>query len=394
MPVLSGVRVLDLSRYIAGPHCGSVLGDLGADVVKVERARIGDDTRAFAPSINGESAYFLAFNRSKRGITLDFRNPEAQEILRRLAAEADILIENFRPGTMEKMGCGWDALHKINPRLIMARISGYGQNTSRANEPCFDGIAQATSGLMDLTGERDGRPMMAGTFVVDYATALYAAIGILGVLYERATTGQGRMVDVSLMSSATSLLMTAIPEAARLGMSRTRDGNRDRYAAPANTFQASDGAWVHIMAGGDAPFRRFAQVMGRPELIDDPRFSTLVARMANVDAIEAVAASWISELAADEVVDRMAAAELPAAKIATIADLIADPFMREAGNIIDVEHPTAGTVPLSGPVVRVGDGDEPPRPAPLLGQHTAEIMQEWLALPDAEISRLKHSNVF
>nr|MDA8248929.1 CoA transferase [Rhodospirillales bacterium] len=200
---LSGLKVLDLSRYIAGPHCATVLGDLGADVVKVERPGLGDDTRFFPPDIGGESVYFLMFNRSKRGITLDFRNPQAQALLRRLAGQADVLIENFRPGTMERMGCGWDELHAVNPRLIMARISGYGQTTSLASQPCFDGIAQATSGLMDLTGAPDGAPMLAGTFVVDYSTALYACVGILAALAQRHGTGKGQMVDVSLMGSAT-----------------------------------------------------------------------------------------------------------------------------------------------------------------------------------------------
>jgi crotonobetainyl-CoA:carnitine CoA-transferase CaiB-like acyl-CoA transferase len=390
---LSGLKVLDLSRYIAGPHCATVLGYLGADVVKVERPKMGDDTRSFAPEIGGESIYFLMFNRSKRGITLDFRNQEAQALLRRLVGQADVLIENFRPGTMERMGCGWDELRAVNPRLIMARISGYGQTTSLANQPCFDGIAQATSGLMDLTGSPDGSPMLAGTFVVDYSTALYACIGILAALEQRHATGEGQMVDVSLMGSATSLLMTAIPEYVVKGTQLTRSGNRDRYTAPANTFQAKDGPWIHVIAGGDPLFKRFVRMIGRPELLEDPRFSTLAARMQNVEAAEAIVAEWVGSLIADEVVMRLSEAELPSAKVATIKDVVENSYLREAANIIDVEHPTAGTVPMSGPVIKVGSEAPPVAPAPLLGQHTEEVLAEWLQLSAAEIADLKIARV-
>lgn len=390
---LAGLKVLDVSRYLAGPHCATVLGDLGADVVKVERPKLGDDTRSFAPSIGGESVYYLMFNRNKRSITLDFRNAEAQKLLRRLANEADILIENFRPGTMERMGCGWDDLHALNPRLIMARISGYGQTTSLANQPCFDGIAQATSGLMDLTGSPDGSPMQAGTFVVDYSTALYTCIGVLAAVEQRHVTGEGQMVDVSLMGSATSLLMTAIPEYVTTGTQLTRSGNRDRYTAPANTFQAKDGIWVHIIAGGDPLFKRLAQMIGRPDLLEDPRFSTLAARMANVQAAEAIVTEWMATVTGEEAVRMLNAAELPCARVATIKDVVENPYMREASNIIDVEHPTAGTVPMSGPVIRVGGRALPVAPAPLLGQHTEEVLAEWLDLSAPEIADLKTARV-
>jgi len=386
---LAGLKVLDLSRFIAGPHCTTVLGDLGADVVKVERPKLGDDTRSFQPDVGGESLYYLMFNRNKRGITLDFRNPDSQALLRRLAVEADVLVENFRPGTMERMGCGWDVLHALNPRLIMARISGYGQTTSKAAQPCFDGIAQATSGLMELTGAADGSPMQAGTFVVDYSTALYSAIGILAALQQRHHTGLGQMVDVSLMGSAVSLLMTAIPEYVSLGTIRTRDGNRDRYASPSNTFQAGDGAWVHIMAGVDQSFKRLVCMLGRPELLQDPRFSTLAARMANVDATEALVKDWISRISADEAVIALKAADLPCAKVATIKDVVEDPYMREARNIIDVDHPSIGSVAMSGPVIKMGADLEEVKPAPRLGEHTAEVLSDWLDLQPAEIENLK-----
>lgn len=380
---LDGLKVLDLSRFIAGPHCAMLLGDLGADVVKVERVRVGDDTRALMPFIEGESVYFMMFNRNKRSLTLDFRNPDDQTLLRRLIAEADVLVENFRPGTMEKMGCGWDDLHALNPRLIMARISGFGQSTSLANEPCFDAIAQAVSGLVDLTGQPDGPPSMAGTFMADYATALYATIGILAALERRHATGVGQMVDVSLVGSATSLLMTAIPEHLVHGRKVTRMGNRDRYAAPANTFQSRDGAWIHMVAGNDAHFPRFVRMIDRPELLEDPRFATLAARMRNVDAIEAVAAAWFAAHDSSEILAALSRAELPSAKIQTIEEVAANPYMREAGNIIDVEHPVAGTVPMQGLTIGLSASPASVRsPAPTLGQHTGEVLADWLGTSD------------
>lgn len=387
---IAGLKVLDLSRFIAGPHCAMQLADLGADVVKVERPKGGDDTRLLGPYIEQESLYFLMFNRNKRSMTLDFRNPQSQDLLRKLIREADILIENFRPGTMEKMGCGWETLKEINPRLIMARLSGYGQNNSKSGEPCFDGIAQATTGLMDLTGDPQAGPNMAGTFIVDYVTALHATIGILAALETRHQTGKGQMVDVSLIGGATSLLMTAIPEYLRLGRSMTRAGNRDRYAAPANTFQARDGIWVHMVAGNDAHFPRFVRMIGRPELLDDPRFATLEARMANVDAIEAVAADWMAQITADEALAALNKAELPSARVRTVAEVADDPFMREAGHLIDVEHPTAGPVAMHGLTIGLSDTPSAIRmPPPALGAHTDEVLSEWLGQSSDEISLLR-----
>lgn len=391
---LSGIKVLDLSRFIAGPHCAMLLGDLGADVVKVERTRAGDDTRSLGPYIAGESIYFMMFNRNKRSLTLNFRNPEAQDLLRRLVLEADVLVENFRPGTMEKMGCGWEDLRKINPRLVMARLSGFGQENSLAAEPCFDGIAQAITGFMDLTGDPKGGPMMAGTFLVDYATALHATIGILAALNHRNNTGEGQVVDVSLIGGATSMLMTAIPEYLVNGRRMTRAGNRDRYAAPANTFKAKDGVWLHMVAGNNAHFPRFARMIGKPELLDDPRFSTLEQRMENVDAIEAIAAEWIGARSADEVLAALRVAELPSARIRTIEEVANDPYMREAGHIVDVVHPRAGVVPMQGPPVGLGTTPTAVRrPPPVLGEHVSEVLHDWLSLDDAEIDRLKAATI-
>ncbi|WP_137389530.1 CaiB/BaiF CoA transferase family protein [Rhodoligotrophos defluvii] len=376
---LQGLKVLDVSRFIAGPFCAMQLGDHGADVVKVERIDTGEDTRANEPKLGGESVYFMTYNRNKRSFALDFRNPEAQAVLRELAGKADVLIENFRPGTMEQMGCGWETLSVLNPRLIMVRISGFGQTGPLAQRPCFDVIAQAMSGMMDITGDPDGPPTMAGTFVVDYVTALYGTIGVLTALAAREQTGRGQLVEATLLESAASLLMTAIPEQVVLGKTMRRQGNRDRYTAPVNTFQGADGAWVHIASGTDPLFRRLANAMGREDLLQDPRFATAKTRVENADAIEAEVQAWVARHTADAVVEAMDRAGIPCAKVATMVDVVENPQLKARGQILSMEHPRAGIYPTHGVTVILGDTPGAVRrAAPLVGEHTREVAAEWL----------------
>ena len=283
---LDGIRVVDLSRYIAGPYCAMLLGDMGADVIKVEPPGRGENSRAFGPFVAGESLYSMVFNRNKRSLTLDLRSDQGKELLRSLLRKADVLVENFVPGTLEAMGFDWDTLKALNPRLIVTRISGFGQSGPLSRKPCFDVIAQTMSGLMDITGEAGGRPTMSGTYIVDYSTGLYATIGTLGAMQARNRTGMGQIVDVALLDSAMSMLMTAIPEQMLFGRTMTRRGNRDRYGAPANTFPTSDGAWVHLAVAGEPMFRALCNAMGRPALADDPRFKDNTARMENVEELE------------------------------------------------------------------------------------------------------------
>ena len=391
---LQGLKVLDLSRFIAGPHCAMLLGDLGADVVKLERPNGGDDVRAIHPQVAGESIYFMVFNRNKRSMTLNFRDQSAQALLRELATKADVLIENFRPGTMEQMGCGWDELHALNRRLIMARVSGYGQGNSMSGEPCFDGIAQARSGLMDITGDPDGPPTVSGTFIVDYSTALYATVGILSALQRRHVTGEGQLVDVSLMGSALSLLLTAIPQTRLLATPMTRVGNRDRYSAPGQTFSAKDGRWLHMIGGNAAIFPRLARVMGQPELLDDPRFATHAARMKHNTEIEGIVADWVAARTADEAVAALSQAEVPAAKVATIAEVVDTPYNCEAKHIVDVPHATVGEFPMQGLVVRLNESPTSiRRGAPVLGADTDEVLTEWLGRSPEEIAALRKDKV-
>jgi len=389
---LNGIKVLDLSRYIAGPFCGQVLGDLGADVVKVERLDGGEEGRRVGEMIDGETLFFLGANRNKRSLSLDFRHPDGQALLRRLAATADILIENFRPGTLEKMGCGYDVLSAANPGLVLVRISGFGQEGPMASHACFDGAAQAHSGIMTLTGQPDGPPTMAGVFVSDYSTALYATIAALAALQARQSTGRGQVVEATLMDSALSMLTTQIAESQVLGIDHTRLGNRDRYLAPSHCFKSRDGKWVYIVAGNDHHFARFAEAMGRPELVADARFSTFVARNAHVAELEAIIDAWGLATDAADILDRLHAVGVPCEPVAEIPDVIANPQLRHRGQIADVPHPSGGTVPVPASAIRMSE--TPPavhRGPPALGAHTDEVLADWLGLGDDAVARIRAS---
>jgi crotonobetainyl-CoA:carnitine CoA-transferase CaiB-like acyl-CoA transferase len=386
---LQGIKVLDLTRFIAGPHCGMILGDMGADVVKVEKKGSGDDSRHFPPFQAGESLYGMALNRNKRSITLNFRDARAQDLLRDMVRHADILLENFRPGTMEQMGCGWEELHAINPRLIMTRLSGFGQDGPYAQRPGFDGIAQAMSGLMGLTGAPDGPPYLAGTFYIDYMTAMYGATATLGALNARHLTGRGQMIDVSLLDSAVSLLTTAIPTQLNKGETLNRTGNRDRYSSPANVFKTASGDFVLLLSGTNPLFRRLAEAMGQPGLVSDPRFATVDVRLQNAWAIEEIVQTWMAEKETEEVLALIGKAGVPCTKVATIEEVVHNPQLRHRNQIVEIDHPLAGKVSTAGVTMKLSDTPlEIRRPPPTLGQHTTEVLSDWLALSESRIKEL------
>ncbi len=392
---LDGMRVLDLSRFVAGPFCAMMLGDMGADVVKVEKPGAGDPTRGAPPHHGGGSLFAAVFNRNKRSLALDVRNAAAQEIVRALAAEADVLIENFRPGVMESMGCGWRALHEANPRLIMARISGYGQDGPYATRPCFDAVAQAMSGMMSLTGTAGGPPTLVGTTVIDHTTGLHALIGILAALQARQTSGRGQLIDVALLDSALSMMMSAVPVTALRGAPPIRQGNRDRFGAPANTFLCSDGALVYIVAGGDDRFERLARAMDRADLPRDPRFADNDTRLANADALEAEIAVWTATMDAAELTERLAAAQVPAGKVCVMEDVLDNPQLRHRGQIIDVEHPGDGPVPMQGFVAKFSATPQAiRRGVPTPGEHSGEVLADWLACDPQDVERLAERGAF
>lgn len=389
MAALNNLKVLDLSRYIAGPHCGMILADQGADVVKVETPGRGEETRLLPPKIGEHAIYPLVFNRNKRSITLNFRSKEGQELLRELISQADVVIENFRPGTLEKMNCGWEAIHRLNERAILLRISGYGQTGPWSKKPCFDAIAQAAGGLMELTGAEDGEPMPAGTFIVDYVTSLYASVGVLSALQARQISGKGQLVDMAMLDCTVSLLMTAIPEFALNGKQMTRHGSRDRYSTPAANFLCKDGRWVHINAGSDSLFPRFAAKAGLENLLADPSFSTNSARMERVPEVERLVADWTMQRSSEDVIASMDEAGVPCARVASISEIFQNEQLRSRDQIIEITNPGYGNLTMAGIPVRLSDTPGTLRHAPpTVGQHTAEVLRDWLGYDEQNVSSL------
>lgn len=391
MTSLPGLRVLDLSRFIAGPYCAMLLGDMGAEVVKIEPPWEGEYARRALPQVNGTSLYTFIVNRNKKSLAIDLRSEQGLALLHELVRTADVLVENFRPGTMEKMGLGWQEVHQMNPRLVMARISGFGQDGPLADKQCFDGVAQAMSGLMELTGPADGPPTMIGSFMCDYSTGMYAALGILAALNARHESGRGQLVDVSLLESATSMLMTAIPEHALFGTEMTRRGSRDRYVAPSNTFETSDGRHILIVGGDDNMFPRLTRAMKQPELVHDPRFVTMASRRDNVEAVEAVVAEWMKRHTADELVAMLEAQGVPCAKVARIAEVAASEQLRHRGHIVDMEF-GGQKVPMQGVTIHLSDTPLQVRtPIPSVGAHNAEVLHGWLGWSAERVEQLKTS---
>lgn len=391
---LDGIKVLDLSRFIAGPHCTKILGDMGADVIKVEKVGYGDDGRHFPPFQNGESLYGMSLNRNKRSMVLDFRHADAPQMLIELARQADVLVENFRPGTMEQMGCGWDVLHAANPRLVMTRLSGFGQDGPYAMRPGFDGIAQAMSGLMSLAGEPEGPPMLAGTFYVDYMTGMYGANATVAALYARERTGKGQMIDVALLDSAVSMLTTGLSSQADQGVTPLRTGNRDRYSSPANVFSTGSGDYVLIVSGTNPLFARICAMIGKPELVQDPRFETVPLRLQNAAAIEDVVQAWCLEHDTQAVIEALNTYGIPACKIATMKDVVENPQLHHRGQLVEMEHPKAGKITLAGVTMHLNDTPLAiRRPPPVLGEHTDEILGDWLGLDEDAIEALREKRL-
>ncbi len=381
---LSGVRVVDLSRWIAGSHVALMLGDMGADVIKVETPS-GDPSRLSGPFINGESSYFMALNRSKRGVVLDLRNPDDLRLLGALLGKADVLIENFRPGTLAEMGFGKEALEKLNPRLITLSISGFGQTGPYAQRGCFDSVAQAMGGLMAVTGEPDAEPMRAGLYVADYSSALHGVIGVLLALTARSHTGRGQAVEVALVESLLSMTATMIPGYAGAGVLPGREGTSNPHASPVGLFRASDG-YVQISASSTALFVGLCRAMGAPQLAKDPRFITNQDRLDNAPALKAEISRWTETRTRQEIMDQLVANGVPAGPVVEMSDIIQDPQLRHRKFFAAITHPVAGEVEFAGPVVRLADTPGlAVRPSPTLGQHTREILREWLGMSDDAI---------
>ncbi|HVA88904.1 MAG TPA: CoA transferase, partial [Chloroflexota bacterium] len=315
---LAGLRILDLSRVLAGPYCAMLLGDLGAEVIKVEEPTRGDDTRAWGPPyVGGESGYYLSINRNKRGMTLNLKHPEALGIFDRLIAQSDVLIQNFKVGTLERLGRGDDALERLNPRLVRLAISGFGADGPYRDRPAYDFILQAMVGLMSITGEAEGEPMRLGVAVVDVVAALYGAVGVLGALAAREQTGRGQRVDISLLESGVAMLVNIAGNYLNSGTPPTRHGNAHANIVPYQTFRAANG-YIALAIGNDGQFAKLCDLLGAPELAADPRYATNQARVANRSELVPILQDYFTRHTAGHWTDLLIGASLPCGPINTV----------------------------------------------------------------------------
>jgi len=384
---LSGVVVLDLTRALAGPYCTLMLGDLGAAVLKVEPPG-GDETRTWGPPfINGESAYFLSVNRNKRSLTLNLKVPAALEVLRRLVHRADVLVENFRPGTLARLGLSPTEALTLNPRLIYCAITGFGQDGPRRDQPAYDQILQGMGGVMSLTGPPDGGPYKCGLPIADLAAGMFAAYAIVAALYERERSGQGQLIDTSMLGGQVALLSYQAGVYFATGRPPRRAGNRHTQIAPYETFATADGH-INVAVANEALWARFCEALGLEALRDDPRFATNAARVTNREALVAAIAPRLRELTTAQALALLERAKVPCGPIYDLAQVFADPQVAHLGLQPTVQHPRIGELPMTGLPYRFsrtpGSVRQPP---PLLGEHTDEILAA-LGYTAAEIAAL------
>lgn len=392
---LKGIRVADLSRFVAGPYCGMLLADMGAEVIKVEKPE-GEETRSIPPFFNdieGDSHYTAALNRNKRAITLNFREVGAKNVLTKLFKWADVIIENFRPGTLEKMGFSPELIQEINPEVILARCSGFGQTGPYKHRPGFDAIAQAMGGIMSVTGREEDPPLLAGTYVIDYVTGMHATIGILSALHEREKTGKGQTVDVSLYESAVSMLVSMIPTYDQTETIHKRVGNGDRYAAPANAFETKDG-WVYLLASTQNLWERLCKLMGREDLLKNDQLNSVPRRLKQKEDVNAIVQEWTMNFERDELVNLLDQKGIPCAPIQNISDIMQDEHLKAREQIVKVNHPKVGEVALSGITIKLSESPGEIRyGVPIIGQHNEDIYLKELGFHKEEYEELKTKGV-
>jgi glutaryl-CoA transferase len=391
---LAGVRVLDLTRVLAGPYCTMFLGDLGAELVKVEQPGIGDDTRGWGPPfVGGESAYFLCVNRNKKSVTIDLKSEEGVELLRRLAKSADVLIENFRPGTMERLGLGEKDLRPLNPRLIYASLSGFGADGPMSDWPGYDLIVQAWGGLMSITGMPEGEPTKVGVAIIDLVAGLMLGQAIVAALFAREKLGIGQKVDTSLLEAEVASLINAGSNYLVEGKIPHRWGNAHPSIVPYQSFKTSDGHLV-IGVASEGIWRRFCEALGRPELADDARFTKNSDRVENRAELIRILAEIFLTRGNDTWLKLLNEAEVPCAPVQTIDKVFSAAQVLRREMLVEVEHPTAGTVRMAGiPVKFTATPASIRLPPPLLGQHTEEILTSWLEMRSEEINELKRKKI-
>lgn len=391
---LAGIRILDLSRVLAGPYCTMFLGDLGAEVVKVEQPGVGDDTRGWGPPFaGGESAYFLSVNRNKKSIAVDLKLPEGLQLLRSLATAADVLIENFRPGTMERLGLGEQELRRVNPRLIYGSLSGFGADGPMSGLPGYDLIVQAWGGLMSITGIPDGEPTKVGVAIIDLVAGLMLGKSIAAALFAREKLGVGQKIDTSLLEAEVACLINVGSNYLVEGKIPGRWGNAHPSIVPYQSFKTADGYLV-IGVASEGIWRRFCQAIDTAELADDPSFAKNANRVENRARLVSILAEIFLTSDTETWLRRLNQAEVPCAPVQTIDQVFNAPQVRHREMLVEVAHPTAGAVRMAGIPVKFSVTPASVRlPPPLLGEHTDEVLASWLGMKTAEIDELRRKNV-
>lgn len=392
--ILSGIRVLELGQLIAGPFAAKTLADFGAEIIKVESPQEGDPLRKWRMLHEGTSVWWQAQSRNKQSICIDLRQPEGQDIVRRLAQDADVLIENFRPGTMEKWGMGWDALHALNPKLIMLRVSGYGQDGPRRDEPGFAAIAEATAGLRYLTGHPGQVPARAGLSLGDTIAGLHGALGVLLALYERdARGGQGQMIDVALYEAVFNLTESLLPEYHVFGAIRQPAGGALPGIAPSNAYPCKDGQYVLIAANGDSLFKRLMDLMSRADLGNDPELARNDGRAKRANMIDEAIGQWTSQRTLEEILTALQSISVPAGRIYSAKDIAEDPHYRARGVIETIESADGLKVEMPGIIPKLSQNPGEIRyRAPTLGEHTESILKQH-GFTAEQIQTLKDAGV-
>ncbi|MBI9043615.1 MAG: CoA transferase [Anaerolineaceae bacterium] len=391
---LENIRILDLTRVLAGPFATMVLADLGAEIIKVEIPGKGDDSRQFPPYIAGESAYFMSLNRNKRSITLNLKKEEGKKLFLKMIKNVDVVVENYRPGTMEKLGLGYETLRKVNPRLIYAAASGFGHTGPYSKRPAYDAVVQAMGGVMSITSATEGGPpTRVGTSMGDITAGLFTAVGILSALVYRQESGLGQKVDVAMLDSQVAVLENAIARYIASGTAPAPTGNRHPSIVPFEPFETSDGQ-IMIAVGNDVLWQKFCMAIDQPELAEDPRFTSNPLRNENYPALFSLISNIIKNKPTtvwQQILDDQG---IPNGPINTIDKVLNDPQIKAREMIVEIEHPVAGIMKMPGVPIKMSETPGSVRfPAPVLGEHTESILKEIFLLDEQEITNLKENGV-
>jgi len=390
---LGGIKVLDLTRVLAGPFLTQIMGDLGAEILKIETPGHGDETRTFAPFVHGHSHYFIALNRQKKSLVIDLRNPEGADLLRGLVAKADVLVENFRPGVMQRLGLDYEKLAQINPRLIYCAVSGFGQSGPLRDKPSFDIVTQAMSGALSVNGEAGGTPVKLGLPLGDMTGGIFGSIGVLSALHERNTTGRGRMVDIALHDGMLGMLGYLAQISFLTGHDPKPVGTAHPSIVPYGPFPTSDGSII-IACLMQGLWGRLCNALGCPEWIEDPRYATGAARLANRAEVDAMVGRITGTRTSGEWIERLTEHDVPHAPVLGVGAALGHPHSQAREMVVTAEHPEAGTLRMVGRPIKFPGSPQPPlAPPPLLGQHTRDLLRRELGLGDAELERLHQAGV-